>query len=56
MLGPAKPRRLDEPITVSLEDLAPQSHSYRHGDLGHLNPHQTSRRAQYHSPALVSMS
>jgi hypothetical protein len=27
MLGPAKPRRLDEPIAVSLEDLVPQNHS-----------------------------
>ena len=30
MLGPAKPRRLDEPIAVSLEDLVPQDHFYRH--------------------------
>src|SRR5215216_4482777 len=30
MLGPAKPRRLDEPITVSLEDLVPRDHFYRH--------------------------
>jgi transposase len=30
MLGPAKPRRLDEPITVSLEDLVPTNHFYRH--------------------------
>ncbi len=30
MLGPAKSRRLDEPITVSLEDLVPQDHFYRH--------------------------
>src|SRR3954449_9611083 len=30
MLGPAKPRRLDEPITVSLEDLVPQNNFYRH--------------------------
>jgi len=30
MLGPAKPRRLDEPITVSLEDLVPADHFYRH--------------------------
>ena len=30
MLGPAKPRRLDEPIAVSLEDLVPQGHFYRH--------------------------
>ncbi len=30
MLGPAKSRRLDEPIAVSLEDLVPQDLVYRH--------------------------
>lgn len=30
MLGPAKPRRLDEPIAVSLEALVPASSFYRH--------------------------
>jgi transposase len=30
MLGPAKPRRLDEPITVSLKDRVPANHFYRH--------------------------
>src|SRR5215218_3400478 len=30
MLGPAKPRRLDQPIAVSLEDLIPSSNFYRH--------------------------
>jgi len=30
MLGPAKPRRLDEPIAVSLEDLVPADHVDRH--------------------------
>jgi transposase len=30
MLGPAKSRRLDEPIAVSLEDLVPQDNFYRH--------------------------
>jgi len=30
MLGPPKPRRLDEPIAVSLEDLVPTDHFYRH--------------------------
>ncbi len=30
MLGPAKPRRLDAPIAVSLEDLIPSDHFYRH--------------------------
>jgi transposase len=30
MLGPAKPRRLDEPIAVSLENLIPQRNFYRH--------------------------
>ena len=30
MLGPAKPRRLEEPIAVSLEQLVPADHFYRH--------------------------
>jgi transposase len=30
LLGPAKPRRLDEPIAVSLEDPVPQDTFYRH--------------------------
>ncbi len=30
MLGPPKSRRLDDPILVSLDDLVPQSHFYRH--------------------------
>src|SRR3954451_20016080 len=30
MLGPSKPRRLDEPITVSLEALVPADNFYRH--------------------------
>src|SRR4051812_3988870 len=30
MLGPPKPRRLDQPIAVSLEDLVPGDHFYRH--------------------------
>ena len=30
MLGPPKPRRLDEPIAVSLEQLVPAYHFYRH--------------------------
>ncbi len=30
MLGPAKPRRLDEPIAVSLDDLVPADNFYRH--------------------------
>jgi transposase len=30
MLGPPKPRRLDQPIAVSLEDLVPSIHFYRH--------------------------
>ena len=30
MLGPAKPRRLDQPIAVSLEDLIPADNFYRH--------------------------
>ncbi len=30
MLGSPKPRRLDEPIAVSLDDLVPRRHFYRH--------------------------
>jgi hypothetical protein len=30
MLGPLKLRRLDEPISVSLEALVPANHFYRH--------------------------
>jgi transposase len=30
MLGPPKPRRLDQSIAVSLEDLVPKDHFYRH--------------------------
>jgi hypothetical protein len=30
MLGPPKPRRLEEPIAVSLQDLLPQHNFYRH--------------------------
>ncbi len=30
MLGPPKPRRLDEPVAVSLEELVPPNHFYRH--------------------------
>jgi hypothetical protein len=30
MLGPSKLRRLDGPIAVSLEDLVPRNHFYRH--------------------------
>jgi hypothetical protein len=30
MLGPLKPRRLDEQIAVSLDDLVPADNFYRH--------------------------
>lgn len=30
MLGPAKPRNLDTPIAVSLEQLVPADHFYRY--------------------------
>ncbi len=30
MLGPTKPRRLVQPIAVSLDELIPQSNFYRH--------------------------
>lgn len=32
MLGPPKQRCLDRPVTVSLEDLVPANHFYRHLD------------------------
>src|SRR5215218_9566599 len=32
MLGPPKPRRLDDPVAVSLEDLVPRDNFYRHLD------------------------
>jgi hypothetical protein len=30
MLGPVKPRRVDRPVTVSLDGLVPADHFYRH--------------------------
>jgi hypothetical protein len=30
MVGPARPRHLDQPIAVSLEELGPRDHFYRH--------------------------
>src|SRR5688500_474601 len=30
MLGPAKLRRLDRPVLISLEELVPRTHFYRH--------------------------
>ena len=36
MLGPAKPRRLDQPIAVSLEDLAATGWGRRHAPCGSL--------------------
>src|SRR5919201_1802439 len=30
MLGPAKPRRVDQPVAASLEALVPADHFYRH--------------------------
>ena len=30
MFGPAKPRRLDQPLAVSIEDLVPRDNFYRH--------------------------
>jgi hypothetical protein len=32
MLVPAKPRRLDAPIVISLEELVPANHCYRHSE------------------------
>src|SRR5215217_137947 len=34
MLGPPKSRRLDDPIRVSIEELVPRDHFYRHLERG----------------------
>ena len=44
MLGPAKSRRLDAPIAVSLEDLVPADNFYRHVE-AHLRPQAAFRPA-----------
>jgi transposase len=56
MLGPAKPRRLDEPIAVSLENLVPQDHFYRHLeatlDLGFVREWVTELYAERGRPSI----
>ncbi len=56
MLGPAKSRRLDEPITVSLEDLVPPHNFYRHLeatlDLGFIRDWTRERYADRGRPSI----
>src|SRR5215208_1013143 len=56
MLGPAKARRLDQPIAISLEDLVPSSNFYRHLearlDLGFVREWTRVVYAQRGRPAL----
>jgi transposase len=56
MLGPPKPRRLDEPIAVSLEDLVPTDHFYRHLqaklDLGFVRDWALERYADRGRPSI----
>jgi transposase len=56
MLGPAKPRHLDEPITVSLEDLVPLNNFYRHLeaklDLGFVRECAENRYAERGRPGI----
>src|SRR5215211_4952368 len=56
MLGPAKPRRLDEPIAVSLEDLVPADHFYRHLegklDLSFVRDWTRERYAEHGRPSI----
>ena len=56
MLGPPKPRRLDEPIAVSLEDLVPPDHFYRQLerslDLGFVRDWARDRHAERGRPGI----
>lgn len=56
MLGPAKSRRLDDPVAVSLEDLVPASHVYRHReatlDLTFVRDWAKERYAERSCPAI----
>ncbi|MDN5872701.1 MAG: IS1182 family transposase [Nitrococcus sp.] len=56
MLGPAKPRHLDEPIAVSLEALVPADHFYRHLeatlDLGFVRDWVQDRYAERGRPSI----
>ena len=56
MLGPPKPRRLDEPVTASLEALVPPEHFYRHLearlDLGFVREWVSGRYADRGRPGI----
>src|SRR4051794_418165 len=56
MLCPVKPRRLDQPIAVSLEDLVPADHFYRHLeaqlDLGFVRDWTRDRYAERGRPSI----
>lgn len=56
MLGPPKPRRLDQPIAVSLEALVPANHFYRHLeeklDLGFVRDWARERYADRGRPSI----
>ena len=56
MLGSPKPRRLDEPIAVSRDDLVPKDHFYRHLeaklDLGFVREWVRDRYAERGRPAI----
>ena len=56
MLGPAKPRRLHEPIAVSLEELVPRDNFYRHLeatlDLGFVRGWVANRYADRGRPSI----
>ncbi len=56
MLGPPKPRRLDEPIAVSLEELVPPDHFYRRLeatlDLGFVRDWVRDRYAERGRPSI----
>ena len=56
MLGPPKPRRLDEPVVASLEDLVPRDNFYRHLeaelDLGFVREWARERYAERGRPSI----
>ena len=56
MLGPAQPRRLDEPVAVSLEAPVPSNHFYRHLeaklDLGFVREWAKDRYAERGRPSI----
>ena len=56
MLGPPNPRRLDEPVVASLEDLVPRDNFYRHLeaelDLGFVREWARERYAERGRPSI----